>query len=147
MQLREWQIQGLPSDGVSLENSLFVRHGYRWPLLIDPQMQATKWLKNSEPNLRLIKFTHSNFIRVLQLAIPNGEAVLVEDVDETLDPAVDTILAKAFYESEGRLLLRFADSDVLYDKNFRIYLATNKPNPNYLPEIFIQVRNLRLIIC
>jgi dynein heavy chain len=36
MVIREWIINGLPSDGVSVENSIFVTKGYRWPLIIDP---------------------------------------------------------------------------------------------------------------
>jgi len=36
MILREWVIQGLPSDTVSQESSIFVKKSFRWPLLIDP---------------------------------------------------------------------------------------------------------------
>lgn len=39
-------IDGLPSDTVSLENAIFAMEGNRWPLLIDPQSQATKWIAN-----------------------------------------------------------------------------------------------------
>ena len=65
--------------------------------------------------------------------------MFIEDVDETLDPSIDTILSRAIYESEGRHLVRFADSDLDYDYRFRLYLATKVPNPNYLPTIFIKV--------
>lgn len=37
MEIREWQISGLPVDNFSVENSLIVKFGQRWPLLIDPQ--------------------------------------------------------------------------------------------------------------
>lgn len=40
MILREWVMQGLPSDSVSQENSIFTTKGYRWPLLVDPQLQV-----------------------------------------------------------------------------------------------------------
>jgi len=36
IQVREWNINGLPSDQVSIENAIFTMHGERWPLLIDP---------------------------------------------------------------------------------------------------------------
>jgi dynein heavy chain, axonemal len=140
MQLRDWVIKGLPSDTVSQENSIFVSQGYRWPLMIDPQLQASRWIKNMESsNLQIVKFVNSNFISIMSNAISNGTAVMIEDVDETLDPAIDSVLAKAFYESEGRVLIRFADSDIMYHKDFRLYMNTKKPNPNYLPEIFIKV--------
>jgi dynein heavy chain, axonemal len=36
-------------------------------------------------------------------------------------------------------LIRFADNDIDYDPNFRLYMTTKLPNPNYLPEVFIKV--------
>lgn len=44
VELREWGVHGLPSDGVSVENGVLVtaRAGARWPLMIDPQEQGTR---------------------------------------------------------------------------------------------------------
>ena len=39
----------------------------------------------------------------------------------------------------GRVLIRFADSEIDYDKNFRLYMTTKVSNPHYLPEICIQI--------
>lgn len=75
----------------------------------------------------------------MNLAIPNGYPVIIEDVNETLDPILDSVLGKAIYDCEGRTLIRFADKEIDYHKDFRIFLTTKKPNPNYLPEIFIKV--------
>lgn len=61
--LREWIINGLPSDIVSQESSIFVSKGFRWPLLIDPQLQANKWIRNMEkPKLQILKFKNPKFI-------------------------------------------------------------------------------------
>jgi dynein heavy chain, axonemal len=46
--VRDWNIQGLPNDGFSTENGVIVTRGRRWPLMIDPQCQALKWVKNME---------------------------------------------------------------------------------------------------
>jgi len=46
--VRDWNIQGLPSDGFSTENGVIVTRGQRWPLMVDPQCQALKWVKNME---------------------------------------------------------------------------------------------------
>lgn len=46
--IREWNIQGLPADNFSTENGIIVTNGSRWPLVIDPQNQANKWIKNME---------------------------------------------------------------------------------------------------
>ena len=43
--VRDWNIQGLPADAFSTENGVLVTRGTRWPLMIDPQEQANKWVK------------------------------------------------------------------------------------------------------
>lgn len=35
--IRDWMIDGLPSDTVSLDNAIFCMQGLKWPLMIDPQ--------------------------------------------------------------------------------------------------------------
>ena len=47
-QVRDWNIQGLPNDSFSTENGVIVVRGRRWPLMVDPQGQAQKWIKNME---------------------------------------------------------------------------------------------------
>jgi len=39
---------GLPSDSTSVDNAIMVFKTQSWPLMIDPQMQANKWIKNLE---------------------------------------------------------------------------------------------------
>lgn len=39
----------------------------------------------------------------------------------------------------GRALIRFGDTDVEYDDNFKLYITTKIANPHYLPEICIKV--------
>jgi dynein heavy chain len=45
VEVREWNLRGLPSDALSIDNGVCVKIGQRWPLMIDPQMQANKWIK------------------------------------------------------------------------------------------------------
>ena len=37
--VRDWNIQGLPSDSFSTENGVMVTRGRRWPLMVDPQVR------------------------------------------------------------------------------------------------------------
>ena len=55
MQIRQWQIDGLPKDEVSTNNAIMVTRGKRWPLMIDPQEQAKKWIKTTEAKNQLGK--------------------------------------------------------------------------------------------
>lgn len=59
----------LPRDEVSTENGIIVSKALRWPLMIDPQEQANRWIRSLEgPNdLRIIKMTDPNLIRILEI--------------------------------------------------------------------------------
>ena len=46
--IRQWQQWGLPIDDYSAENALLATVGKRWPLAIDPQAQANKWIRSME---------------------------------------------------------------------------------------------------
>ncbi len=48
-----------------------------------------------------------------------GAPVLLEDVGEVLDPALEPILTKAVFQQGGRSLIRLGDADVDYDPAFR----------------------------
>ena len=40
----------LPSDAVSLDNAILAQKSSRWPLMIDPQTQASRWLRKMLKN-------------------------------------------------------------------------------------------------
>lgn len=45
---RARNLQGLPTDSVSINNGVMTVRGKRWPLMIDPQGQGNKWIKKKE---------------------------------------------------------------------------------------------------
>ena len=40
--------QQLPNDDFSIDNAIILKNSTRWPLMIDPQVQANNWIKNME---------------------------------------------------------------------------------------------------
>lgn len=147
--IRDWMMNGLPSDNVSQENAIFATKGYKWPLMIDPQLQANKWIKKTEEanGIKILKFSDTQFQVNMKACLTLGYPSLIQDTEETLDPMLDTVLSKQFVKTgDGRVLLRFADSDLDYNNMFRLYITTKKPNPNYLPEIFIKVNVINFTV-
>ncbi|XP_033219684.1 dynein heavy chain 2, axonemal [Belonocnema kinseyi] len=135
--IREWNIQGLPSDGFSTENGIIVTRGTRWPLMIDPQCQAVKWIKNMEENnsLKVINFGQPDFTRILEQALQFGKPVLLQNIGETLDPALNPILQRAFIKTGNEIMIKFNDKMITYNNKFRLFITTKLPNPHYAPEI------------
>jgi dynein heavy chain len=139
--IREWNMQTLPTDSVSVNNGVIVTKSERWPLMIDPQEQANRWIRkmNERYGVKVVKQTDRDFGRVLENTIRDGSAILIEDVGETLDPSLDPVLEKNLIElGAGHFALRIGDSDIDYDSNFRLYITTKLPNPHYLPEVCIK---------
>lgn len=51
-----WQNEGLPADRMSTENATILTSCQRWPLMVDPQLQGIKWIKNRySENLLVIR--------------------------------------------------------------------------------------------
>ncbi len=139
--IRSWQIQGLPADSLSTENGIIVTKGRRWPLMIDPQTQANRWIRAKEKanRIQVIKLTESTYLRTLENCIRVGNPVLLENVEEALDPALEPVLAKQVFKNAGRLLIRLGDTDVDYSPDFRFYITSKLPNPHYPPEVCVKV--------
>ncbi|KAI8841134.1 dynein heavy chain and region D6 of dynein motor-domain-containing protein [Chytriomyces cf. hyalinus JEL632] len=136
VKLREWELAGLPRDSLSRDNGIIVQNSRRWPLLIDPQGQANKWIRNMEKDnqLDIVKLTDKDFLRTLENAIRFGKPVLLENVQEKLDPALDPILLRQTFKQGGNTVIKLGDSILPYHEDFRFYITTKLPNPHYSPE-------------
>ena len=84
---------------MSAENATILTNSARWPLMIDPQLQGIKWVKNKyHSNLKVLRLTQRNYMDQIELAIENGEIVLLENIMESVDAVLDPVI--------GRVLVR-----------------------------------------
>lgn len=119
--IRSWNIFGLPTDLFSIDNGIIVTNSRRWPLMIDPQGQANKWVKNMEKdnNVNVIRLVQSDYMRILENAVQFGQPVLLENVGEELDAALESLLMKQTFRAGGTVCIKIGDSIIEYSEHFR----------------------------
>ncbi len=143
MEMKQWNLQGLPMDNISMENGILATKTRRWPLMIDPEGQANKWIKNLEKanELTIVKMTTegNECNKMMDRCVQRGKPLLLEDVGQKFDSSLYTILGRKTFKSEVEERINFGDKDIPYDPHFRLYLTTKQANPHYMPEICIML--------
>uniref|UniRef100_A0A672VCY4 Dynein axonemal heavy chain 12 n=1 Tax=Strigops habroptila TaxID=2489341 RepID=A0A672VCY4_STRHB len=148
IKIRAWNIAGLPTDAFSVDNGVIVDNSRRWPLMIDPQGQANKWIKNFEKENRLnvIKVTDTDYMRTVENCIQFGNPLLLENVGGELDPSLDPVLLKQTFKQGGMEFISLGEAVIEYSSDFKFFITTKLRNPHYLPEISTKVSLLNFMI-
>ena len=140
--VREWNYAGLPEDALSVENAIITMRSKRWPLIVDPQMQANKWIKNYFKNdgIRFFKITYKNMFNSLKDCVTNGYPCLIESVEQSLDSSLEPILQKQVFKAGAGLQINMGgDKPIPYSNLFKLFMTSKLANPHYLPEVTIKV--------
>ncbi|CAN0376042.1 unnamed protein product, partial [Ectocarpus sp. 13 AM-2016] len=90
-----------------------VTRGSRWPLMIDPQGQANKWIKAMEgSDLTVVDLNTKDMLRQMGNCIQYGLPCLLQDVLEELDPSIEPVLSKAIIKQGNREVVRLGDKEL-----------------------------------
>ncbi|KAF4659064.1 Dynein heavy chain 10, axonemal [Perkinsus olseni] len=137
-----WSSQGLPSDELSVQNGILTTRTNRFPLCVDPQMQAVTWLKKKEEKSNgglTVKTFNDEYIKYLELAIQYGKPFLFENLDEEIDPMIDPVLEKRYVMQNGQKMLTLGDNTIEWSDTFVLFMTTRISNPRYSPEVMGKV--------
>lgn len=80
------------------------------------QGTANKWIRNMEKDAELlaIKLSDANYMRTLEYAVQFGKPVLLENVGETLDAALEPLLLKQTFKQVSTNIV-IAVTPCMYD--------------------------------
>lgn len=86
----------LPNDSFSIDNAIIVQNSIRYSLMIDPQGQANRWLKEMEKENQLFVLKPGMKTQELNNTITNaleqGYVVIYENAEEKIDFNIQTLL-------------------------------------------------------
>ncbi|XP_017386886.1 dynein heavy chain 9, axonemal isoform X2 [Cebus imitator] len=132
-----WQNEGLPADRMSIENATILINCERWPLMVDPQLQGIKWIKNKYgEDLRVTQIGQKGYLQTIEHALEAGDVVLIENLEESIDPVLGPLLGREVIK-KGRFI-KIGDKECEYNPKFRLILHTKLANPHYQPELQAQ---------
>lgn len=156
VKIQQWYISGLPRDSFSTENGtpfkcivwdigfylmpgIIMDNSRRWSLFVDPQAQASSWIRKMEKinNLEVVKFSFPNYMKIIETCVQFGYPALVrgltgllfiipkhtcfkvESVGEEIEAALDPLLYKKTYKQAGIEVISVGENVIEYNKNFR----------------------------
>ncbi|CAJ1405692.1 unnamed protein product [Effrenium voratum] len=150
VKVRAWVVAGLPNDSFSIENGIIMdkagtavrclaKVSVRWKLCNAHGM--------CQPlQIVVAKFTDSDYLKRLEGCIQFGNPMLIENMLEDTDPAVEPVLLRQTFKKGSAVMIRLGESTIEWAKNFKFYLTTKLRNPHYLPEVAVKVTLLNFMI-
>merc|ERR1711871_1374990 len=109
----DWNMEGLPTDPLSIQNGILVTRSSRYPMLIDPQGQALSWIRRREaermPQWGTILINDPKLKDKLEYAMGNDAAFVVVGVENELDPMLDPVLEKEIIVKGRRKMITVSD--------------------------------------
>jgi len=99
-----------------------------------------------ENGIKVLKFSDGAYLKYLEAGIRNGNPVLIENIGEEMDPAIEPLLQKQIVVKGNSMTLKLGDSVIEYAKDFKFLLTTKLTNPHYLPEVSTKVTLINFMI-
>jgi len=142
-----WKNEGLPADDMSLQNATIITSCARWPLMIDPQLQGSNWIRGrTGGDLVVFTLNTDRWMNRLVNAISMGKIVMIEALGQEIDATLDPLLSRAIIKKGNSKTIELGGDPVDYDDSFKLYLQTKLSNPHFRPEVAAQCTIINFIV-
>ena len=99
------------------------------------------------PNgMDVVKLSDRNFLRTLENGVQFGRWVMLENILESLDAALEPILLQQKFKQGGQEMMKIGDNIIPYNDSFKFFMTTKLSNPHYAPEVQVKVSLLNFTI-
>merc|ERR1719217_1300935 len=110
--------------------------------MVDPQGQALRWIKSKEqervaiaPAQCVTTLSARNLKDQLEFTMGEGLCLLIENVENEVDPLLDPVLEKAIIKKGKNLYINVSDQNMDYSPKFALYMTSRLPTPHFSPEL------------
>eukprot|EP00501_MAST-03F_sp_TOSAG23-6_P000982 GSMAST32.ASY1.ANO1.1018.1 assembled CDS len=132
-----WKAAGLPSDNLTMENSIVILNSKRTPFIIDPSSAATSWLKGhlqkSGVTVECLPSQDPRFANQVELAVRFGKTLMLMEVDG-VEPMLYPLVRRDFSRQGSRLVVQIGEKTIDFNEKFVMYMVTRNPNPSIPPD-------------
>merc|ERR1719359_1260270 len=110
--------------------------------MMDPQGQALRWIKSREHS-RMKDFMSQCITNLgnprlkdqLELTMGEGLCLIIENVENEVDPMLDPVLDKAIIKKGKNMYINVSDQNMDFSARFMLYMTSRLPNPHFSPEL------------
>jgi dynein heavy chain len=97
------------------------------------------WIRQREEEMLargwIFSMTNPNLKDLIKIPLQDGGAVMIENIENEVDPMLDPLLEKQFIKKGRNFIIKLADQDLDYDQNFMLYMTSRLANPHFSPEL------------
>jgi dynein heavy chain len=94
----------------------------------------------------VIQLSQKNWLKKVEMAVSNGNVMMVESLSQDIDPILDPLLSRQFVKKGKNFTVRLGSEDVELSNSFKLYLQTKLINPHYKPETAAQCTIINFIV-
>lgn len=93
-----------------------------------------------------IQLSQKGWSKKVELAVSNGQVLLIENLSDKIDAVLDPLLSKNYTKKGKNQYVKLGTEDVEVHPNFKLYLQTKMQNPHYIPEVAAQCTIINFIV-